>query len=216
MSGRRSFVPFPAEVPGEGPDSGSAGGTVTDVTGSAPIVITGVPTATPNVTITPATGAAAGSMSAVDKTFVTSAEGALPNIVQAIAPGPTITSAPVTFTSASAPLTLSATGAGKSIVTATAQVDASNGATSVAGNAVKFSLLKSVNGGPFVTIAGAPVFVAELTATQTVCGCTLCYLDTNPVGDVIEYAIQAGNATVSVDTLSIQVGRASIVAQEVL
>ncbi len=47
----------------------SAGGTgtVTNVAGTAPIVITGTPTATPTVTITAATGAASGSMSAADK-----------------------------------------------------------------------------------------------------------------------------------------------------
>ena len=47
--------------------SGSGGGTVTSVTGSAPIVITGS-AASPNVTITAATDGAAGSMSAADKT----------------------------------------------------------------------------------------------------------------------------------------------------
>jgi hypothetical protein len=43
-------------------------GTVTSVTGTPPIVITGSPTSTPNVTITAATDGAAGSMSAADKT----------------------------------------------------------------------------------------------------------------------------------------------------
>jgi hypothetical protein len=47
---------------------GGGSGSVTDVTGTAPIVITGAPTVTPNVTITPATDGAAGSMSAADKT----------------------------------------------------------------------------------------------------------------------------------------------------
>lgn len=42
-------------------------GSVTNVSGTAPIVITGSPTTTPNVTITPATTLAAGSMSAADK-----------------------------------------------------------------------------------------------------------------------------------------------------
>src|SRR5579864_3331547 len=42
-------------------------GTVTSVTGTPPIVITGTPTVTPNVTITAATDGAAGSMSAADK-----------------------------------------------------------------------------------------------------------------------------------------------------
>jgi hypothetical protein len=46
---------------------GGGGGTVTSVTGSAPIVITGS-AANPNVTITAATDGAAGSMSATDKT----------------------------------------------------------------------------------------------------------------------------------------------------
>lgn len=45
-------------------------GTVTNVTGSAPIVITGSPTATPNVTIVPATDSVPGSMSAADKTKI--------------------------------------------------------------------------------------------------------------------------------------------------
>jgi hypothetical protein len=49
-------------------DPGGGGtGTVTDVTGTSPIVITGVPTVTPNVTINPATDTTAGSMSAADK-----------------------------------------------------------------------------------------------------------------------------------------------------
>ena len=46
---------------------GVGDGSVTDVTGSVPIVITGTSTETPNVTITAATESAAGSMSAVDK-----------------------------------------------------------------------------------------------------------------------------------------------------
>ncbi len=61
-----------AQIIAEGIDpngSGSPGtGTVIGVTGSAPIVITGAPTVTPNVTITPATDVAAGSLSAADKT----------------------------------------------------------------------------------------------------------------------------------------------------
>ena len=47
--------------------SGGGSGTVTSVTGSAPVVITGTATITPNVTITASTTAAAGSMSAADK-----------------------------------------------------------------------------------------------------------------------------------------------------
>src|SRR5580658_11191975 len=65
MSGRRSYLPYPAELPGFG--EGGGGGNVIAVTGTAPSVITGTPT-NPNVTITPATEAAAGSMSAADKT----------------------------------------------------------------------------------------------------------------------------------------------------
>ena len=50
--------------------SGTAGGTgtVTKVTGTAPVVITGTATTTPNVTVTAATTSAAGVMSAADKT----------------------------------------------------------------------------------------------------------------------------------------------------
>lgn len=48
--------------------SGGGSGTVTSVTGSAPVVITGTVTVTPNVTITAATTGAAGSMSSADKT----------------------------------------------------------------------------------------------------------------------------------------------------
>jgi hypothetical protein len=51
-----------------GAAGGGGGGTVTDVSGSPPIVITGDPTITPTISITPATDAAAGSMSAADKT----------------------------------------------------------------------------------------------------------------------------------------------------
>ena len=47
--------------------SGGGSGTVTSVTGTAPVVITGIATITPNVTITASTTAAAGSMSAADK-----------------------------------------------------------------------------------------------------------------------------------------------------
>lgn len=47
--------------------SGGGSGTVTSVTASAPVVITGTPTTVPNVTITASTTAAAGSMSAADK-----------------------------------------------------------------------------------------------------------------------------------------------------
>jgi len=47
--------------------SGGGSGTVTSVTGSAPVVITGTATITPNVTITASTTAAAGSMSSADK-----------------------------------------------------------------------------------------------------------------------------------------------------
>jgi hypothetical protein len=46
----------------------TGGGSVTSVTGTAPIVITGTPSAIPNVTITAASGSAAGSMSAADYT----------------------------------------------------------------------------------------------------------------------------------------------------
>jgi hypothetical protein len=47
--------------------SGGGSGTVTSVTGTAPVVITGTPTTVPNVTITASTTSAAGSMSAADK-----------------------------------------------------------------------------------------------------------------------------------------------------
>jgi hypothetical protein len=62
-----------AQVVAEGVDpnglcsGGGGSGTVTSVTGSAPIVITGTATIAPNVTITAATELAAGSMSAADK-----------------------------------------------------------------------------------------------------------------------------------------------------
>jgi len=48
--------------------SGGGGGTVEEVTGTAPIVITGAPNVNPNVTVTAATTSAAGVMSAADKT----------------------------------------------------------------------------------------------------------------------------------------------------
>lgn len=48
--------------------AGIGSGSVTNVTGTAPIVITGLSHVTPNVTITPATDVAAGSLSAADKT----------------------------------------------------------------------------------------------------------------------------------------------------
>jgi hypothetical protein len=61
-----------AQVVSEGIDpngTGSPGtGTVTSVTGTLPIVITGGATVTPNVTIVPATDIATGSLSAADKT----------------------------------------------------------------------------------------------------------------------------------------------------
>jgi hypothetical protein len=47
--------------------SGGGTGTVTSVTGTAPVVITGTPTTVPNVTITAVTTVAAGSMSSSDK-----------------------------------------------------------------------------------------------------------------------------------------------------
>jgi len=65
MSGRQSFLPYPSEVPGSA-GTGGGGGDVIAVTGTAPIVITG-PGTNPNVTITPATDGAAGSLSAADK-----------------------------------------------------------------------------------------------------------------------------------------------------
>src|SRR5580698_4733907 len=48
--------------------STSGAGTVTEVTGTAPIVITSNAELTPNVTIVPATDSVPGSMSAADKT----------------------------------------------------------------------------------------------------------------------------------------------------
>lgn len=48
--------------------SGGGSGTVTSVTGSAPVVITGTPTTVPNVTITAVSTVAAGVMSSADKT----------------------------------------------------------------------------------------------------------------------------------------------------
>jgi hypothetical protein len=50
--------------------SGGGTGTVTSVTGTAPVVITGTPTTVPNVTIAAATTSAAGSLSAADKTIL--------------------------------------------------------------------------------------------------------------------------------------------------
>ena len=47
--------------------SGGGTGTVTSVTGTAPVVITGTPTTVPNVTITAVTTVAAGAMSSADK-----------------------------------------------------------------------------------------------------------------------------------------------------
>ena len=47
--------------------SGGGSGTVTSVTGSAPVVITGTATVTPNVTVTAVTTVAAGVMSSADK-----------------------------------------------------------------------------------------------------------------------------------------------------
>jgi hypothetical protein len=47
--------------------SGGGSGTVTSVTGTAPVVITGTPTTVPNVTITAVTTVAAGVMSSADK-----------------------------------------------------------------------------------------------------------------------------------------------------
>jgi hypothetical protein len=47
--------------------AGISGGTVTEVTGTAPIVVTGDATLTPNITVTAASSSAAGTMSAADK-----------------------------------------------------------------------------------------------------------------------------------------------------
>jgi hypothetical protein len=48
--------------------SGGGSGTVTSVTGTAPVVITGTPTTVPNVTVTAVSTVAAGVMSSADKT----------------------------------------------------------------------------------------------------------------------------------------------------
>jgi hypothetical protein len=81
----------------------SAGvGTVTDVTGTAPIVITGSPTATPNVTITPATDSAPGSLSAADKTKLDGltgqvvVSGTAPIVITGSALAPDVTITPAT------------------------------------------------------------------------------------------------------------------------
>jgi hypothetical protein len=220
MSGRRSFAPFPTEIPGEGPDSGSSGGTVTDVTGSAPIVITGAPTATPNVTITPATDGAAGSMSAADKTKLDGIP--VPAGIQSNRAAPVVNAGNIgpsvlpTFNDGAGGVTLSASGTGTCRVSAGATVDTSGGATSVAGAMVRFRLTRSIGVAAFLPIAGAPFAEVELSPTQASAFASFEWLDTTAPGDVVRYGIECDNLTVPASTLTIQAGRAWVTTVEVL
>ena len=138
--------------------SGSAGtGTVTNVTGTAPIVITGTSTTTPNVTVTAATTSAAGVMSAADKTKLDGiAAGAEVNV-------PTN----LTYTTAATTGTVnSSTGTNATIPAAT---------TSLAGlmtNADKTKLNgiatgATANTGTVTSVAGTAPIVITGTATTT-------------------------------------------------
>jgi hypothetical protein len=172
-----------------------APGTVTNVTASSPLVSSGG--ATPNLTILVA---------------ASQSNRAVP-VINSGAIGP---SAPVTFTDTTG-FTLSATGDGSVRVTASCTADTQGGATSLAGAAVKFSLVKSTNGGAFITLSGAPVGVGELSADQTVCSYSFDWIDTgNAPGAQVRYGIQASNQTVPADTLSIGIGQASVTSVEVL
>lgn len=190
-------------------------GSVTRVTGTAPIVITGVATVTPNVTITAATDGAAGSMSAADKTKLDEIATVLPNHVADTNAAILGAAAPATFSNPVG-LTLSLAGVGKSHFSAALQVDIGGGSTSLAGEAVQFTLYKSVNGGAFGLIAGSPLATAEISATQGVCAATLVWDDVNTPTQTIRYQIQATNLINGAHTLRVAANAASITAAETL
>lgn len=221
-----------------------APGGVSSVSGNAPITSSGG--TTPAIGITAATDIAAGSMSAADKTKldgitagaavasvgatspITTTGGANPNIgvlpaaVQSNRAAPLVSTIVSTSTAPSlvdggGGVVMSATGTGTTHVTAMAQVSTANGATSVAGAAIEFQLLRSVGAGAFVVLATAPVVVAELSPTQAVANATFDWIDTGLTpGTRYRYGIQATNLTVPADTLTIQVGRASVTTVEIL
>jgi hypothetical protein len=189
MSGRRSFVPFPAEVPGEGPDSGSSG-TVTDVTGSAPIVITSVPTATPNVTITAATDAAAGSMSAADKTKLDQLTSLVPNFSANALAIP----AALAVQYSTGPIIVGPSGT----ITMIASMTVSNSGGSVNGDNILFSTL--LDG----AVSGLGSAAQELGDTHGDCqGTVMQKVAGLVVGSSHTVGIQAANQTHVGDTLAV-------------
>jgi hypothetical protein len=143
----------------QGSGSGS-GGTVTDVTGTAPIVITSTPTTTPNVTISPATDSAAGSMSAADKTKLDAGVAITPGwVTNSISIGPNV--AP-SFSTGN--ITVGPTGN----IRWTAQMTVSgSGGTAIAGDLIQFNAL--LDGAASLGIDGGQ----ELGDTHETCSCTI-------------------------------------------
>ena len=173
MSGRRSFAPLPTEIPGNASGEGGGGtGTVTDVTGSAPIVITSSPTTTPNVTITAATDVAAGSMSAADKTKLdTFTANAPTNTFQAFLAGPTGLATSQSFATA-APIVV---GPSMRLTWTTTVTVIKNGGTTVAGELLQaFATINGANeAGLDVEVEMSPTHVQGLISiTASVGGLT--------------------------------------------
>lgn len=163
-------------------------GTVTSVTGTAPIVITGSPTATPNVTIAPATDATAGSLSAADKTkldgiapgaAVASVSGTAPIVITGSATAPN-----VTLTAATEAAAGSLSAADKTKLdgitpgAAVASVSASNGLASSGGTTPNITwaglgdigstgLVDAISGPSPIVITPAVLQFAQVTVAPT-------------------------------------------------
>ena len=103
------------------PAGGGSQGTVTNVTGTAPVVITGTSTTTPNVTVSAATTSAAGVMSAADKTKL-----------DGIATGATANTGTVTSVAGTAPIVITGTATTTPTVTVSTGTEAARGVLELA------------------------------------------------------------------------------------